>query len=132
MSLWDWAGEVYGQDPQAWLAMQDEHGANVPFLLWALWAGPGADLARAAAIAREWEETVSGPLRGVRRRLDVGLLREDVKVVELSAERVLLERLEALGSRAEGDALEVLTAACAAWGRPVPREALERLVITAL
>ncbi len=125
MSLWDWAVEAYGRDPAAWLALQDDHGQNVPLLLWAAWAGTSeaAVLDRGAAVAREWEGSVTGPLRGVRRRLEPGAVREAVKAAELAAERVLLERLEPLAPRAEGDPAAAMAAASAAWGRP----AAERL-----
>ena len=38
MGIWDWALAVYGQDGvgEAALRLQDAHGQNVPFLLWAV------------------------------------------------------------------------------------------------
>ena len=142
MALWDWTLKAYGQDgvPQACLTLQDEHGQNTSLLLWAVWAetaDPGL-LARAADLAHRWDALAIGPLRSVRRALKpafegVGAaaredLREDVKAVELRAERVLLESLEPLGGEPGGaHALAALQAASAAWGKPAPAEALAAL-----
>ena len=140
MSLWDWTLEAYGQAgaPQATLALQDVHGQNTAFLLWAVWAeGPDADaLARAVAVAKAWDATVLVPIRDVRRTLKAALppvddgaregLREDVKAAELRAERVLMETLEAIAPASSGGhgALAALQAASAAWGQPAPDDAL--------
>ena len=67
------------------------------------------------------------PLRGVRRRLPASELREDLKTVELKAERALLEALEGVGGAGAGDLLESLERAVAIWGRPAPIEALQQL-----
>lgn len=131
MSLWDWAAEAYGRPgvSQACLALQDEHGQNVCFLLWAMWAKPQGDALRAGiGMAREWETIVLKPLRGVRRRLPASPLRKEVKAVELKAERSLLDALEGIAGEGAGDPLEALTAATAMWGPPPPAEALQRLV----
>ena len=42
MSLWDWALEVYARPgvPDTCLVLQDDHGQNTSYLLWA--ACPGA------------------------------------------------------------------------------------------
>lgn len=146
MGIWDWALETYGRPgvPAACLALQDEHGQNTCLLLWAVWAEARdpALLARAAALARAWEDEAVAPLRRVRRGLKAPVadvsdkarerLREDVKALELHAERVLLESLaalaEGLGARFGGaPALQALEAASAAWGRPAPRDALAGL-----
>jgi uncharacterized protein (TIGR02444 family) len=143
MSLWAWTLEAYGQAgvPEATLRLQDEFGQNTSFLLWAVWAeGPSAEvLAEGARMAQAWDEAVLGPLRAVRRRLkpafppvDNGAregLREDVKAAELRAERVLMETLAGLAGEARGGhpALEALTAAAVAWGRPAPEDALAEL-----
>ena len=132
MSLWDWAVAAYAQPgvEDACLTLQDEHGQNVPFLLWAAWGGTGFE--QGAELARAWERSVVGPLRGVRRAMTSPPLideplREEVKAVELKAERRLLEALEKLGGRKEGDVLQSLTAASAAWSPPAPPDALRRL-----
>ena len=142
MALWDWALKAYGQEgvPQACLALQDDHGQNTSLLLWAVWAEAAdpALLARAADLAHRWEDLTLTPIRAVRRALKPGFdgvadgeregLREDVKAVELRAERVLMETLEAMGGRHGGaHALAALEAASAAWGKPAPPEALAAL-----
>ena len=54
MQLWDWALKAYARQPvaEACLHLQDAHGQNVPYLLWAAWMaqeGRSADLKAAAA-----------------------------------------------------------------------------------
>lgn len=140
MSLWDWTLTAYGQAgaPEACLTLQDIHGQNTSFLLWAVWAeGPdAAALAQGAKVAKAWDAAVLMPIREVRRTLkpvfpgvDDGAregLREDVKAAELRAERVLMETLEDLAVNASGGtpALAALQAASAAWGKPAPDDAL--------
>lgn len=139
MSIWTWALEAYGRPgvPQAALALQDQHGQNTSFLLWAVYAevDDPALLARAAAAAQSWDALALTPLRGIRRALKPPhppvaddareALREAVKAAELQAERVLLETL---GDLTEGKggapALQTLEAASAAWGKPAPGHAL--------
>lgn len=141
-AAWDWIVAAYERPgvPQICLTLQDEHGQNTSFLLWAVWAG-GADpdlLDRGARAARTWDQTALGPLRSVRRALKAPLepvpdaaregLRDDVKAAELRAERVLVETLEALsGARTGAAACEVLASASRAWGRTAPNEALAAL-----
>lgn len=143
MSLWGWTLGAYARPgvPEACLLLQDEHGQNTSFLLWAVWA-EGADpavLEAAAAAGRRWDEAVLKPIRAVRRTLkapfggvDDGAregLREDVKAAELRAERVLMEAFEALSEHRRGGqaALAALQAASRAWGAAAPDEALARL-----
>lgn len=142
MDIWDWALAAYARPgvPEACLALQDAHGQNTPFLLWAVWAeaDDAALLARAADAARAWDALTVTPLRAVRRALKGAhppvadaareALREDVKGAELHAERVLLQTLAALDGRYGGaPALTALEAASRAWGKPAPREALAAL-----
>ncbi|MDP3746090.1 MAG: TIGR02444 family protein [Phenylobacterium sp.] len=143
MSLWEWTLEVYARPgvPEATLTLQDRHGQNTSYLLWAIWAeGPPAEaLLTAAAAAKAWDARVLKPIREVRRALkpafppvDDGAregLREDVKAAELRAERVLMETLETMASASSGGrpALESLRAAASAWGGAVDDEALARL-----
>ena len=75
MSLWNWAVDTYGRPgvAEAALALQNDHGQNVPLLLWAAFVRttePEA-LSGAAALARTWETTAILPLRDRKRtRLD--------------------------------------------------------------
>ncbi|MEO8925634.1 MAG: TIGR02444 family protein [Caulobacteraceae bacterium] len=116
MTLWDYSVALYAR-PGAeamFLRLQDEEGRCVPLLLWRLWCeaeGRAVDAetaARAVALARTWTASMVTPLREVRRRLKSPFppvtqaaretLRGQVAATELAAERVLLERLEALTS----------------------------------
>jgi uncharacterized protein (TIGR02444 family) len=142
MGIWDRVLEAYARPgvPEACLALQDRHGQNTSLLLWAVFAEAKDPelLARAAEAARAWDATALVPLREVRRALKPALppfddaarlaLREDVKALELAAERLLLETLDALdGGHGGAPALQALEAASAAWGRPAPPEALAEL-----
>lgn len=127
--FWDWAVAVYAKPgvAEACLDLQDDHGQNVPLLLWAVWRS--GEVEAAVAAARTWEDKVVGPLRGVRRHLKgragADTLREQVKRIELEAERLLIEDLERLaGPAASPHALE---RTAAAWGPAPPPEALDRL-----
>lgn len=144
--LWDWALDAYARQPvaEACLHLQDAHGQNVPYLLWAAWMaeqGRAADLKIAAGVMRGWDRDVGAPLRGVRRALkaprppvdEIGkdAFREAVKAVELRGERVLMESLEALAGppTAPANVVEGLVAAAEASGDPPRRAALERLAL---
>lgn len=146
MGIWDWALEVYARQPvaEACLHLQDAHGQNVPYLLWAAWmAGEGrsADLKDAARMMRAWDAEVGAPLRGVRRALKPSrppvddaareALRDAVKAAELKGERVLMESLEALSGPpgAPAPVLDGLAAAAEASGDPPRRAALEKLAV---
>jgi len=153
MTLWDYAVAVHARAgvDEACLELQDRHGQCVSLLLWRLWAlsearaaGPET-LGAAASCARVWDEAAVAPLRAARRALKAPRapiadaarlgLRSDVAKVELAAERVLLETLEALtpihGGGGEAP-LAALIAVAARWGNPAPDEALERLIAGAL
>jgi uncharacterized protein (TIGR02444 family) len=142
MAIWEWVLEAYGRPgvPQAALDLQDQHGQNTSYLLWAVHAEvkDPALLAQAADAARAWDRTALSPLREVRRALKPALppfddgareaLREGVKGLELASERLLMETLDRIAHRGGGaPALAALEAASAAWGRPAPREALAAL-----
>lgn len=147
MRLWDWALELYARQDvaDACLHLQDAHGQNAPYLLWAAWAageGRTADLQQAYALMKAWDKDVGSPLRGVRRSLKVArpdiddAAREDfratIKSIELKGERVLMESLEALSGPPGPpvDVLEGLKSAAAASGDPPRTSALERLATT--
>jgi len=143
MSLWEWSLEAYSLPgvPEACLNLQDEHGLNTAFLLWAVWAegAPDSVLDEAVGLAKSWDEAVLKPIRAVRRRLKPDFpgidgaaregLREDVKAAELRAERVLMEALEDLAKNASGGtpALDALISASRAWGINPPEAALSNL-----
>lgn len=142
MAIWEWALDAYSRPgvPQAALTLQDDHGQNTSFLLWAVHAEAKDPelLARAAAAARAWDATALVPLRAVRRALKPALppfadharefLREEVKGLELAAERLLMETLDDMAHSGGGaHALEALEAASAAWGKPAPANALAEL-----
>ena len=143
MGIWDWTLEAYDRPGarEACLALQDDHGQHVSYLLWAAWAGETLEelLVTGTAAARAWDAAALVPLRQVRRTLKSPAppiadgpreaLREAVKGCELFAERALMEALAELSGRAAGpvDALAVLESAVRAWGRPAPREAVAAL-----
>ncbi len=148
MRLWQWALEVYARPSvaEACLSLQDQHGQNVPYLLWAAWRaheGRPADVDAAADLVKRWEAEVGAPLRAVRRATKPAWpgigddAREDfrnaVKDVELRGEKVLMESLEAL-SGDPGPPLDLpdaLLEAVRAAGDP-PREAALRALSDAL
>lgn len=144
MRFWDWAVKAYARQPvaDACLNLQDGHGQNVPWLLWAAWMaqeGRSADLKDAAGAMRAWDTEIGAPLRSVRRALKPSrppideaakeALRDAVKAVELRGERVLMESLEALSGPSDAPipVLDCLIAAAAASGDPPRRSALEQL-----
>jgi uncharacterized protein (TIGR02444 family) len=148
VTLWEWATRAYAR-PQVGalcLALQDEYGQGVSYLLWAVWAArqsrpvDQAALDQAASLAREWESSVLRPLRSVRRALKPqpgGLavpgqdeLRGRIKAEELAAERLLLEALETRTPPVTGaavDARQALRDAAAAWGPTPPKTLLDAL-----
>ena len=148
MSLWDWAVAAYAapEVSEACLALQDHHDQNVPLLLWSAWVAatgrrPDEETIEAACdTARAWEEIVVAPLRAMRRTLKTPLndieagsrleIRDQVKALELKAERRLLEALEALAPPPDGaprPPLDGLVATARQWSRVTPRPALIRL-----
>jgi uncharacterized protein (TIGR02444 family) len=142
MAIWEWVLEAYARPgvPEACLTLQDHHGQNTSYLLWAVHAEvkDAELLARAAVATRAWDQTALTPLREVRRALKGPLppvddkarlaFREEVKGLELTSERLLMETLDAMAHRGGGaHALEALEAASAAWGKPAPADALAAL-----
>jgi len=143
--LWDWALAAYRAPgvADACLSLQDVNGQNVPLLLWAAWAattGRALDEETVEAgcdAAKAWDRVAVTPLRAVRRTLKLPVpdiddgareaLREQVKAVELAAERYLLAGLEALVPDPAGTPrapIEGLVTVARAWSRVVPRPAL--------
>ena len=145
-TLWPFALEVYAR-PDAkpiLLELQDAHGQCVPYLIWSLWLAsqgrPLTPLQDGAALARTWQEAAVAPLRDLRRglkrpspdslRRPREQLRERVKVLELEAEHMLLQMLEAASPPAAGpptDPQTALEVAARAWGGGAPRALLRRL-----
>jgi uncharacterized protein (TIGR02444 family) len=136
MRFWTWALEAYARPgvAEACLDLQDHHGQNIPFLLWAAWAaldGRALDrptLKAGADLAARWEAAAVGPLRAARRAMKPEFpgmadlareaLRAEVKALELKAEQLLIEALEALSPAAGSGAWPVRSAlaeAAAAW-----------------
>ena len=145
MTFWTWALEAYARPGAAGacLDLQDHHGQCVPYLLWVTWAArtgralDAAKLEAGAGIAARWEAAAVGPLRAARRAMKpsvAGLadaareaLRAEVKALELQAEQLLIETLEAM-TPAPGPATlplgPVLAAAAAAWPAKASEAAL--------
>jgi uncharacterized protein (TIGR02444 family) len=143
--FWDWALSAYARPgvAQACLDLQDDYGQCTPYLLWAAWAaqgGRGLDqgtLAKGADLARRWEPAFITPVRAVRRALKPTLdgvaddlreaLREQVKAVELAAEKTLMLSLEALALGAPSGSVTVqqaLEQATALWTPSAPKNSL--------
>ncbi|WPP44735.1 TIGR02444 family protein [Pseudomonas sp. AN-1] len=111
-SLWDFSVALYARPGVAELCLrlQDERDADVCLLLAALWLERRrVDVAaeRVAALrdqAGPWQRTVTLPLRRLRRAWKapaaddptLAELRRQLAELELQAERLLLERLQAL------------------------------------
>ena len=144
MSLWDWSVRAYARPgvQDICLSLQDDDGQSVCLLLWAAWRGPvdAETLEAAVDTARSWHRTAIDPVRGVRHTLKKPVpdmddarrlsLREDIKRVELSAERGLLEELDSIAGPPTGVPFDVVTALAAAarlWSERTPREALKTL-----
>lgn len=112
--LWNFALELYARPgvEQACLELQDA-GGDVCLLLTGAWLqrrGVRCEEQRLDALrdlAGPWQHEVVIPLRQMRQRWRVGAqqdadwaaLREQVKKLELQAERVLLDRMQALTER---------------------------------
>ena len=146
--LWTWAVAAYEAPgvAEACLSLQDHNEQNVPLLLWAAWVAvtgrrPDEETIEAACdAARAYDTVVVAPLRAVRRTLKAPIpdvdndhreaLRQQVKALELDAERRLMLELEDLTpppSGAARRAIDGLAEASKLWARVVPRPALTTL-----
>ncbi|CAL1691196.1 hypothetical protein MMB232_01331 [Brevundimonas subvibrioides] len=144
-ALWPWALQAYRAEgvADACLSLQDVNSQNVPLLLWAAWAATSGrsldeDTIEAGCdAARAWDRVAVTPLRAMRRTLKLPVpdiddaareaLRDQVKAVELAAERHLLAGLEILTPTPDGPsrpAIDGLVAVARVWSRVVPRPAL--------
>ncbi|AOE62858.1 TIGR02444 family protein [Pseudomonas corrugata] len=143
--LWKFSLDLYarpGVEPIC-LALQ-EAGASVCLLLCGLWLeqrGVACDeqrLQQLRQLAQSWEKEVVQPLRTLRTQWKAGALqdtdlthlREQVKKLELEAERCLLERLEAVAARwpegRQNDSARWLQGLAASAG-PANHDALHQL-----
>ncbi len=119
-TLWDFSVDLYACPGVAdgCLQLQDEWGADVCLLLAALWlerrgvAATAERVAQLERLATPWQAAVSTPLRQLRRAwkaaaaadAELAELRRQLASLELQAERILLQRLEALGLAWPADA----------------------------
>lgn len=148
MSLWDWALSAYKREgvSEACLALQDFNEQNVCLLLWGAWCAetgrhPDEETLEAAAdTARAWETTTVAPLRAIRRTLKAPVpdldtearlsVRDQIKALEMKAERHLLQQLEELAPAPSGKvrpAVDGMADAARLWARVIPRPALKTL-----
>ncbi len=146
--FWPWAVAAYEAPgvAEACLSLQDHNEQNVPLLLWAAWVAvtgrrPDEETIEAACdAARAYDTVVVAPLRAVRRTLKAPIpdvdndhreaLRQQVKALELDAERRLMLELEALAPAPSGAprrAIDGLAETAKLWARVVPRPALTTL-----
>jgi uncharacterized protein (TIGR02444 family) len=121
VSLWEFACDFYGNKPveEICLDLQNTWSFDVDVLLFCLWSGTvvrvsldGADWDLILSLSDHWQKDVVTPLRLVRQQLkltsppgmseDFQGLRENIKRLELQAERLELEALQDLliGDRA--------------------------------
>jgi uncharacterized protein (TIGR02444 family) len=146
--LWAWTLKAYDAPgvAEACLSLQDHNEQNVPLMLWAAWVAvtgrrPDEETIEAACdAARAYDTVVVAPLRAVRRTLKAPIpdidndhreaLRQQVKALELDAERRLMLELEALAPAPSGAprrAIDGLAETAKLWARVVPRPALTTL-----
>jgi uncharacterized protein (TIGR02444 family) len=149
-TLWSFSLRVYalpGVAP-ACLRCQDDAGADVNVILFLLWqAVAGRDLTDAEirtidGAVSSWRVTVVQSLRQVRRQLkdltldQTGVFRNRVKALELEAERLEQETLEAMaGTLPSYEPSDSYTAAVANVGRyeqylgkPLPVDAVSTMI----
>ena len=151
MRFWTWALEAYARPgaAQACLDLQDRFDQCVPYLLWSAWAASegrvldAMTLLDGADLCDGWQDAAVAPLRAARRAMKPSVegmadpareaLRAEVMALELKAERLVMETLEALAPEVSTAPLplpEALRAAVRVWSSAAPAEALERLAQT--
>jgi conserved hypothetical protein TIGR02444 len=147
--VWSYALQLYARPgvEAACLSLQ-EGGADVCLVLASAWLGSTGvafSPARSSLLestAGEWREDVIVPLRSLRQRwresakqdAELSVLRERIKRLELDAEKVLLERLEAVAKdwpRDEAEDLARWLEAAAGEAGGLRRDARETLRIAA-
>jgi len=117
-ALWRFSLAFYARPgvSEALIALQDHARCDVNLMLFALWLGVSGrsrltkkELAIADRVARPIGADIVEPLRVLRRKLscdpdaDVQRLREGIKALELSAEKVIQDRLGRAARPAFGD-----------------------------
>ena len=151
MRFWTWALEAYARPgvAEACLDLQDRLDQCIPYLLWAAWAASEGrvlddeTLDAGADLADGWQSAAVAPLRAARRAMKAPVagiedtareaLRAEAMVLELKAERLVMETLEALTPEPSAAALSLPGALLAAgdlWRSAAPAEALQRLAQT--
>jgi uncharacterized protein (TIGR02444 family) len=152
--LWHFSLAFYRRPgvADACLALQDAAGVDVNVMLYLLYLaarGRGVhadDMGRIESVAAVWRDAVVVPLREIRRKLKAPLgefapavtcgLRDDVKRIELAAERIeqqALESLIALGATQPdvGERLTLAHANMSAYADrlgPLPAEPLQTIL----
>ncbi|MBN8412922.1 TIGR02444 family protein [Halomonas denitrificans] len=128
--LWEFALALYarpGVEPSC-LILQDEHGWDVCELIWRCWLfRHGATTGPVPADVSDWQQTVTVPLRQLRRQLkraaqhepSIASVRSSIQRAELEAERQCLEMLMKISL--EGLAFTPL---------PEPRPRLEKVLLS--
>jgi uncharacterized protein (TIGR02444 family) len=117
-ALWRFSTAFYARAgvAEALIKLQDRAGFDVNLMLFALWFGlsgrnrfTAAELAAAERTAGPIRGDLVEPLRALRRRLrsnpdaDIQRLREEIKRLELAAERILQNRLARLAGMPGSD-----------------------------
>ena len=118
-ALWRFSLEFYSRPgvSEALIALQDWAGRDVNLMLFALWLGASGrgrltneELEVADRMVRPITAEIVQPLRVLRRKLrtdpdpDIQRLREDVKALELAAERIVQRHLARIAGSPAGDA----------------------------
>lgn len=129
-AFWDYSIALYAQEgvAPACIILQDRYGFDVNLVLFCLWYGEQAGkmtaetLTEALQLSRLWSELAVIPLRNVRTRIkgdlalqalpeaeEIAAFREQVKRLELGAEKIQQQMLERLaesrpGSRDDSEA----------------------------
>ena len=117
-ALWRFSTTFYARAgvAEALIKLQDSAGFDVNLMLFALWSGlsgrnrfAAAQLAAADRAAGPIREELVEPLRALRRKLrsnpdaDIQRLREEIKRLELAAERILQNRLACIAGMPDVD-----------------------------
>jgi len=117
-ALWRFSTAFYARAgvAEALIKLQDRAGFDVNLMLFALWSGlsgrnrfTAAELAAAEGAAGPIKGDLVEPLRALRRRLrsnpdgDIRRLREEIKRLELAAERMVQNRLARIAGTPGGE-----------------------------